>query len=84
MKLRPVTTITSTMEDITVLCPDPANGPLDEFRKKKRFDWKRLRLLVHGEEMLSVKMRIWKAMELEPLFSHGTSISKLGRQKHLS
>ena len=81
MKLRPVTTITSTMEDITVLCPDPANGPLDEFRKNKRFDWTRLRLLVHGEEMLSVKM---KALEIEPLFSHGNSISKLGKQKHSS
>ena len=66
------------MEDLDVLCPKPASGPLDVFRAKAGFDWKNLRVLIHGEELLRMKMKVWKALELEPIFSQHIDTRNLG------
>jgi len=50
------------------LCPQPPPGPLQTFRAMAGFDWRRLKVLIHGEELLRMKMRVWKALELEPIF----------------
>ena len=60
------------------LCPKPATGPLDAFRAKAGFDWQKLRVLVHGEELLRMKMRVWKELELEPIFSQHLATETLG------
>ena len=66
------------MEDMDFLCPKPATGPLDAFRAKAGFDWQKLRVLVHGEELLRMKMRVWKELELEPIFSQHLATETLG------
>ena len=66
------------ISDLELLCPKPASGPLDEFRAKTGFDWRNLRVLIHGEELLRMKMKVWKAMEMEPIFSHHMDSSTLG------
>jgi len=56
--------------DLDNLCPEPRCGPLEAWRKAGTLDWKRLRLLVHGEDLLRMKMRVWRRMEMEPVFAH--------------
>jgi len=56
--------------DIDNLCPEPRSGPLEAWRKAGTLDWRKLRLLVHGEDILRMKMRVWRRMEVEPVFAH--------------
>ncbi|CAG9819046.1 unnamed protein product [Phaedon cochleariae] len=43
-------------------------GPLDRYRKQSKFDWKNLKLFLEQEELLRMKMFIWKHLERDPLF----------------
>ncbi|XP_071443002.1 peroxisomal acyl-coenzyme A oxidase 3-like [Hetaerina americana] len=45
-------------------------GPLSEYRKLASFDWRHLKLLIEDENILSFKMKIWKAFENDPIFHH--------------
>ena len=71
------------MEDLDSLCPKPPPGPLQAFRDKAGFDWRRLRVLIHGEELLRMKMRVWRALELEPIFSNDLKIDTLGLENKI-
>ena len=52
------------------LCPKFGKGPLDFYRQKCTLDWKPFRVKFHGEEILALKMKIWRALENDPVFSH--------------
>ena len=67
------------MEDLDTLCPVLPSGPLSRFRSNASFDWKKLRILTHGEDMLRLKMKVWRAMELDPVFSQHLHINSLGK-----
>ncbi|KAI1303208.1 Peroxisomal acyl-coenzyme A oxidase 3 [Halotydeus destructor] len=54
------------LEDI--LADFPA-GPLDTYRKRASFDWKRMRLFLEGEDILKFKHRVWSCFEKDPLFA---------------
>lgn len=43
-------------------------GPLNEYRKKAKFDWKILRIHFEGEAGLREKYLIWDRLEKDPLF----------------
>lgn len=51
------------------LIPDWPSGPLDVYRKKASFDWKRLKLAVEDEDVIRIKMRIFKTLEKDPIFA---------------
>ncbi|XP_055708986.1 peroxisomal acyl-coenzyme A oxidase 3-like, partial [Phlebotomus papatasi] len=57
----------STIEDIL---PDPPNGPLTEYRRNATFDWRKLALILDGEEILRLKYKIWNYLSSDPLFAH--------------
>ena len=56
-----------TLEELS---PVPNVGPLDIYRQKCTFDWRKFRVKFHGEEILALKMKIWRALECDPVFSH--------------
>lgn len=43
-------------KDSSVFLEDFPSGPLDVYRKLATFDWKKLRLLIEGDEVLKVKV----------------------------
>ncbi|RWS04412.1 Peroxisomal acyl-coenzyme A oxidase 3-like protein [Dinothrombium tinctorium] len=49
--------------------PDWPAGPLDEYRKRASFDWRKMRLLIEGESVIKYKAKIWKTLENDPLFA---------------
>lgn len=57
----------STAELGDALADMPA-GPLDEYRKRASFDWKKFKLFLEGEDVLRFKHRVWSAFENDPIF----------------
>lgn len=53
----------------TSFIPDMPNGPLDEYRKRAKFDWKQLRLIFENERLLRLKYKTWNEIESNPLFA---------------
>jgi len=49
--------------------PEWPSGPLDRYRSKATFDWRQMKLLLEGEDVIRFKNRIWKAFENDPLFA---------------
>ncbi|RWS24161.1 Peroxisomal acyl-coenzyme A oxidase 3-like protein [Leptotrombidium deliense] len=47
-------------------------GPLDLYRKKASFDWKKMRMLIEGEDVTAFKAKVWRTLEREPLFFHNS------------
>ncbi|RZC33101.1 peroxisomal acyl-coenzyme A oxidase 3, partial [Asbolus verrucosus] len=43
-------------------------GPLDEYRKRATFDWKRMKIFFEDPDLLKVKMRVWETLEKDPVF----------------
>ena len=43
-------------------------GPLDEYRKKASFDWRKMKLTLEGEDVVKFKHLIWSKLENDPLF----------------
>ena len=59
----------SKCEDIDInFIPDLPQGPLDEYRKRAKFDWKKLRVYIEGEDNLKIKYMIWNRLEKDPMF----------------
>ncbi|KAF2895681.1 hypothetical protein ILUMI_10461, partial [Ignelater luminosus] len=52
---------TSFIEDL------PA-GPLDAYRKKAKFDWKKLKLVFEDVNLLKTKLKVWNTLEKDPIF----------------
>ncbi|GFU09217.1 peroxisomal acyl-coenzyme A oxidase 3 [Nephila pilipes] len=61
--------------------PDFKPGPLDHYRKKSKFNWKDMKLLLEGEEMLKLQLKVWNALEKDPLFQRSPS-EELSSQQH--
>lgn len=67
--------------EIMELLPDFPSGPLDEYRRRATFDWRKMKLLLEGEEIIKFKMRIMKTLERDPLFDHYPS-QELTREEY--
>jgi hypothetical protein len=59
-------------------------GPLDEYRKNAKFDWKVLRVYFEGEDALRAKYMIWDRLEKEPLFRRSNVTPSADDQKKLA
>lgn len=56
-------------------------GPLDHYRQKASFDWRKMRLLREGEEVLYFKDKVVKTLEKDPVFFRHPS-EELSRDEH--
>ncbi|KAH8400533.1 hypothetical protein KR222_003328, partial [Zaprionus bogoriensis] len=64
--------------------PDFRSGPLDEYRDKASFCYKRLNVLLEGEEHLRLKHKIWQWMEKHPDFQREPETPNLERTRELA
>ncbi|KAG6464381.1 hypothetical protein O3G_MSEX014474 [Manduca sexta] len=72
------------MEDLSFV-PDLPSGPLDVYRNRSSFDWKRLKLALEGDiELLKLKYRIWQTLERDPLFAHSPVTLSVEEQKRMT
>lgn len=49
--------------------PDWPAGPLEKYRSKATFDWKQMKMLLEGEDVIRFKNRMWSAFREDPLFA---------------
>lgn len=49
--------------------PDWPSGPLDTYRNKATFNWKQMKLLLEGEDVIRFKTRVWNSFKNDPLFA---------------
>ncbi|XP_037959997.1 peroxisomal acyl-coenzyme A oxidase 3 [Teleopsis dalmanni] len=64
--------------------PDFKSGPLEEYRKKSSFCYKRMNVLLEGEDHIRLKHRIWNFMEKHPDFQHSTETLDLEQTRQLA
>ena len=61
-----------------------ASNPLDEWRKRSRFNTADLREILFGQEIVDYKTRIWETLSADPLFGdHGNDLT-LHKQRELT
>ncbi|XP_037044871.1 peroxisomal acyl-coenzyme A oxidase 3-like [Bradysia coprophila] len=53
----------------TSFIPDLPKGPLDTYRSRAKFDWKKLRLIFEDSNSLKIKYKTWNTLEADPLFA---------------
>ncbi|CAG4913107.1 unnamed protein product [Colias eurytheme] len=72
------------MEDLSFV-PNLPNGPLDAYRNRASFDWKRLKLALEGDiDLLRLKYKIWHTLENDPLFAPNPVTPPVEEQKRIT
>ncbi|KAF6022761.1 ACOX3 [Bugula neritina] len=67
LRIKFVSVISIINDDI--LLDDLPNGPLNIYRERATFNWKRMRLYTLGYDALEFQHRVWSAMEKDAVFS---------------
>lgn len=50
--------------------PDwPKSSTLDVYRRRATFDWRRMKILLDGEDVVRFKAQLWSILEKDPLFN---------------
>lgn len=63
---------------------DQLDGPLQSYRKKSSFDWRKLRLIVEDEDTWKLRYQVWNFMEKHPLFARSHVTLPLDEQRHIA
>ncbi|KAF8767131.1 Peroxisomal acyl-coenzyme A oxidase 3 like protein [Argiope bruennichi] len=71
----------SLKQNLKDCLPDFKPGPLDYYRKKSKFNWKDMKILLEGEELLNLQLKVWNSLEKDPLFQRSPS-EELSSQQH--
>uniref|UniRef100_A0A6M2DM39 Acyl-coenzyme A oxidase n=1 Tax=Xenopsylla cheopis TaxID=163159 RepID=A0A6M2DM39_XENCH len=69
-------------ESNTDFLPDLPAGPLDCYRKRAKFCWKKLRVIFEDPEVLRLKYEVWNSLENDPLYSKPPMPLTAEQQKH--
>ena len=56
------------MSSLKEIMPDWPSGPLDEYRKRASFDWRRMKLMLETEDGIRIKQHVFKTLQNDPLF----------------
>ncbi|XP_050318697.1 peroxisomal acyl-coenzyme A oxidase 3 isoform X1 [Bactrocera neohumeralis] len=67
-----------------IIFPDFKTGPLTKYRQLSTFCYKRMNVLLEGEEHIRLKHRIWNFMEKHPDFQHDLESPTMDRQRQLA
>lgn len=68
-------------QQLRELLPDWPQGPLTEYRKKATFDWRQMRIMLEGEDVVTFKAKMWNVLEKDPLFNR-KPWEELSRQEY--
>lgn len=47
---------------IEQILPDWPTGPLDYYRKQATFDWRKLKIIIEGEDCIRIKAKVWQTL----------------------
>lgn len=68
-------------QDIEQMMPSlPENCPLSPYRRMASFDWRDLKLIIEGEQVIRFRNRIFRTLENDPLFQR-SPIEELTRDE---
>uniref|UniRef100_A0A034VQQ9 Peroxisomal acyl-coenzyme A oxidase 3 n=1 Tax=Bactrocera dorsalis TaxID=27457 RepID=A0A034VQQ9_BACDO len=67
-----------------IIFPDFKFGPLTKYRQLSTFCYKRMNVLLEGEEHIRLKHRMWNFMEKHPDFQHDLETPSMDRQRQLA
>lgn len=56
-------------DEIKKLLPDWPEGPLTEYRRRATFDWRKMKILLDGEDVVAFKAKVWNILEKDLLFN---------------
>ena len=56
-------------EDLKRLLPDWPEGPLSQYRRRATFDWRQMKVLLDGEDVVKFKAQVWAVLEKDQLFN---------------
>lgn len=59
----------NSKEQLEVLLPEWPQGPLSEYRRRATFDWRQMKILLEGEDVVVFKAKVWKILERDSLFN---------------
>ncbi|CAG9862004.1 unnamed protein product [Phyllotreta striolata] len=59
-------------------------GPLTPYRNRAKCDWRKLKLIFEDEDLLKVKLFVWKTLEKDPLFHRSIVESTTDEKKRLA
>lgn len=59
----------NTKDQVNILLPEWPSGPLSEYRRRATFDWRQMRILLEGEDVVLFKAKVWRILEKDPLFN---------------
>lgn len=71
------------LDDKTIF-PNFNHGPLNNYRKKASFCYKKMNIILEGEDFVRFKHRIWTYMESHPDFQHEQESPALDQQRQIS
>ncbi|XP_039747204.1 peroxisomal acyl-coenzyme A oxidase 3 [Pararge aegeria] len=71
-------------EELKVYFPDLPSGPLDGYRKKGTFSWRRMKLVYDNLNTIKLKHDIWTFMEKHPLFQHSEASLTLDDERNVT
>lgn len=69
---RKTMSVTSNIDkeaELRRLLPDWPEGPLSEYRRRATFDWRKMKVLLDGEDVVTFKAKVWNILEKDPLFN---------------
>lgn len=73
------------MQQDTSFIPDlPSGGPLAEYRKRAKFNWKNLRLIFEDATGLKIKYTVWNRLESDPLFRKPSNTESADQQQRIA
>ncbi|XP_001355853.2 peroxisomal acyl-coenzyme A oxidase 3 isoform X1 [Drosophila miranda] len=64
--------------------PEFRSGPLDVYRQKASFCYKRMNVLLEGEEHIRLKHKVWQWMEQHPDYQREPEVATLERTRELA
>lgn len=56
-------------DELKRLLPDWPEGPLSDYRRRATFDWRQMKVLLDGEDVVTFKAKVWNILEKDPLFN---------------
>lgn len=70
-----------SVEEIEQMMPSlPLNCPLSPYRQMASFDWRDLKLVIDGEQVIKFRNRIFRTLENDPLFQR-SPVEELTREQ---
>uniref|UniRef100_A0A7G3ACZ8 Acyl-coenzyme A oxidase n=1 Tax=Lutzomyia longipalpis TaxID=7200 RepID=A0A7G3ACZ8_LUTLO len=72
------------MSGIEDILPDLPDGPLSVYRQRARFNWRKMALILDGEDILQLKYKIWNYLSRDPLFAHTNYTLPVKEQRDLA